>query len=174
MKIRSAFLALFAATAASAALPPLKVSSNNRFLIQEFGDGVTRPFFWQGDTAWNLHRLQKADIDIFLEDRAARGFNLIQGPVLDWSGLVTGPLKVANGYGHTAYTNKNTATPGLNADVPGAEFNDYFDQTDYIINKAESLGMYVMLLPFWAQGINDLDDNATEQDALREIGQETG
>jgi hypothetical protein len=162
------------ASAQTVSLPPLKVSSNNRFLVQDFGDGKTRPFFWLGDTAWNLHRLQKTDIDLYLEDRAARGYNVIQGPVLDWTGLETGSLSRNNGYGVAAYTNKNTSTPGLNADVSGAEFNDYFDQIDYIINKAESLGMYVVLLPFWAQGINDLDDNTTEQAALREIGRKLG
>jgi hypothetical protein len=155
-------------------LPALKVSENNRFLVQDLGNGQTRPFFWLGDTAWNMHRLQKADVDLYLEDRAARGFNVIQGPVLDWSGLLNGPLKRENGYNHVAYTNKSTATPSLNADVAGGEFNDYFDHADYIINKAESLGMYVALLPFWAQGINDLDDNDTEKAALGEIGRKLG
>ena len=40
--------------AASSALPRLKVSENHRYLVTDDG----RPFFWLGDTAWELfHRL---------------------------------------------------------------------------------------------------------------------
>ena len=155
-------------------LPSLKVDTGGRYLVQDFGGGETKPFFWLGDTAWNLHKLQKADIDLYLEDRAAKGFNVIQGPVLDWSGLIQGTLKRENGYGKSAYVNKGSATPTLNADVPGAEFNDYFDQLDYIVAKSDSLGLYIAPLPFWAQGINEQDDNNTEKAGLRVIGRLLG
>ena len=159
---------------ARADLPSLKVDEGGRYLVQELEGGEIKPFFWMGDTAWNLHKLQKADIDLYLEDRAAKGFNVIQGPVLDWSGLIQGTLKQQNGYGHSAYINKSLATPTLNADVPGAGFNDYFDQLDYIVAKADSLDMYIAPLPFWAQGINQQDDNNTEKAGLREIGRLLG
>ncbi len=168
---------LFATSQPAAAdLPTLKVDDGGRYLVQELESGETRPFFWLGDTAWNLHKLQKADIDLYLEDRAAKGFNVIQGPVLDWSGLTSrsADLKATNGYDKSAYINKSSATPTLNADVAGPDFNDYFDQLDYIVAKSDSLDMYIAPLPFWAQGINQQDDNNTEKAGLREIGRLLG
>jgi hypothetical protein len=65
---------LVCVTGAAGALPQLKVSDNGRFLIQQDG----RPFFWLGDTAWELfHRLSREDGDHYLKDRAAKGFTVI-------------------------------------------------------------------------------------------------
>src|SRR5512146_2122476 len=61
------------------ALPRLKVSDNRRFLVHEDG----RPFFYLGDTAWELfHRLDREDADRYLEDRARKGFTVIQAVAL--------------------------------------------------------------------------------------------
>ena len=47
-----------AAAQASASTPPLRVSDNKRFLVTADG----RPFFWLGDTAWELfHRLTREE-----------------------------------------------------------------------------------------------------------------
>jgi hypothetical protein len=44
----------------------LKVSENKRFLVYE----DESPFFYLGDTGWELfHRLNKADIEKYLENR---------------------------------------------------------------------------------------------------------
>ncbi|MBC8079995.1 MAG: DUF4038 domain-containing protein, partial [Gorillibacterium sp.] len=48
----------------------LKISDNNRFLIHE--DGT--PFFWLGDTAWEMiHLLTREEIELYLRKRAAQG-----------------------------------------------------------------------------------------------------
>ena len=53
----------------------LRVSSNHRFLVREDG----KPFFWLGDTAWELfHRLNKTDTRHYLATRARQGFNVVQ------------------------------------------------------------------------------------------------
>ena len=53
----------------------LRVSDNRRFLVR--GDG--RPFFYLGDTAWALfQRLDLAESQRYLADRAAKGFTVIQ------------------------------------------------------------------------------------------------
>ncbi|MBE0656635.1 MAG: DUF4038 domain-containing protein, partial [Bryobacteraceae bacterium] len=73
--------ALFAATvsAQSAPLPKLKVSENRRFLVTESG----KPFFYLGDTAWELfHRLDREQATQYLEDRARKGFTVIQAVAL--------------------------------------------------------------------------------------------
>ena len=54
------------------ALPTLKVSDNRRFLVTSDG----RPFFWLGDTAWELfHRLNREEAERYLKHRAAQGFS---------------------------------------------------------------------------------------------------
>lgn len=49
------------------ALPQLKVSDNRRFLVAVDG----QPFFWLGDTAWELfHRLNREEAERYLKRRA--------------------------------------------------------------------------------------------------------
>ena len=66
-------LALAASSApAQGATPRLKVSENRRFLVYEDG----RPFFYLGDTAWELfHRLNREEADRYLQDRAQQGLH---------------------------------------------------------------------------------------------------
>ncbi len=79
-----------AAGAAAAEHPPrLKVSENRRFLVKEDGS----PFFYLGDTAWELfHRLDRDEAGRYLADRAAKGFRVIQAVVLaELDGLQPNP-----------------------------------------------------------------------------------
>jgi len=63
------------------ALQPIKVSENGRFFVK--ADGT--PFFWLGDTAWSLFNHPKPeDVDLYLNDRAAKGFTVIQGVLALW------------------------------------------------------------------------------------------
>ena len=60
-------------------LPPLKVSENGRFLVT----GDNRPFFWLGDTAWELfHRLNRQEAETYLRKRAEQRFTIVQAVVL--------------------------------------------------------------------------------------------
>ncbi len=52
----------------------LQVSDNGHFLEHTDGTG----FFWLGCTAWMLPRLAPADVDRYLQDRADKGFTVIQ------------------------------------------------------------------------------------------------
>jgi hypothetical protein len=66
--------------AARAAVPRLKVSDNHRFLVHENG----QPFFWLGDTAWELfHRLNREEAERYLQNRAEKGYTIIQA-VATW------------------------------------------------------------------------------------------
>ena len=52
----------------------LHVSDNRRYLAYEDG----RPFFYLGDTAWELfHRLDREEADTYLQDRAAKRYTVI-------------------------------------------------------------------------------------------------
>ena len=55
--------------------PKLKVSENQRYLVDENGN----PFFWLGDTGWLLFsKLNREEADQYLTDRANKGFNVVQ------------------------------------------------------------------------------------------------
>jgi hypothetical protein len=115
----------------------LYVSANRRFLVQ--GDG--RPFFWLGDTAWSLfHRLAREEADSYLENRARKGFNVIQAVALaEHDGITRG-----NAYGDLALIDADPEQP-----------NDaYFAHVDYVVAKAAELGLYIGLLPTWGDKVH--------------------
>ena len=122
---------------AAAAPPPLKVSENHRFLATADGE----PFFYLGDTAWELfHRLNREDAERYLTRRAAQGFNVIQACVL----AEFGGLTIPNAYGHLPLRNNDPSQPE----------EAYFKDVDWVVDKAESLGLYVGMLPTWGDKVN--------------------
>lgn len=130
-------------TASAAPLPQLKISENRRFLVTQDG----RPFFYLGDTAWELfHRLNREEANKYLEDRARKGFNVIQAVAL----AELDGLNAPNPYGHRPLVNNDPTRP----DIKDGPDNDYWDHVDYIVNKANSLGMYIGFLPTWGDKWN--------------------
>ena len=129
--------------AEESALPRLKISESQRFLVTIDG----KPFFWLGDTAWELfHRLDREDAIRYLEDRAEKGFTVIQAVALaELDGLNT-----PNAYGHRPLVNNNPSTP----EVQNGPANDYWDHVDFIVAQANQRGMYVGLLPTWGDKWN--------------------
>lgn len=114
----------------------LRVSKNSRFL--ETVDGV--PFFWLGDTAWELfHRLNREDALCYLDDRAAKGFTVIQAVAL----AERNGLEDPNPYGHCPLIDHNPSTPNLK------EGADYWDHVDFIVTEANRRGMRIGFLPTW-------------------------
>lgn len=118
-------------------LPLLKVSDEKRYIVTQ----DNKPFFWLGGTAWELiHRLDKVEIDLYLTDRAEKGFTIIQTVILsELDGLNT-----PNAYGER---------PLINND-PQLLNPAYFELVDYIVKKSEELGLYVALLPTWGDKFN--------------------
>ncbi|MEO7270776.1 MAG: glycoside hydrolase family 140 protein [Vicinamibacterales bacterium] len=130
-------LATMAQPTAPRPLPRLRVSDNHRFLVTERGD----PFFWLGDTAWEIfHRLDRDAAERYLQNRAALGFTVIQAVALaELDGLHT-----PNAYG---------ATP-LRDDDPTQPNEAYFAHVDWIVRRANALGLYVGFLPTWGDKWN--------------------
>lgn len=144
----------FSATSKAQNLPQLKVSDNGHYL--QTADG--KPFFYQGDTAWELfHRLNREEADIYLKNRADKGYNVIQAVALS---EVDG-VNVDNAYGYKPLVNRNPAQPA----TAEGENNDYWDNVDYIVAKANSLGMYIGLLPTWGRWWRDGDKIFNPQNA---------
>ncbi len=118
-------------------LPQLKIADNQRYIVTQ----DNKPFFWLGGTAWELiHRLNKEEIDLYLTDRAEKGFTVIQTVVLAESDGLNTP----NAYGEKPLINNDPTS-----------FNEkYFEVVDYVVERAENLGLYVALLPTWGDKFN--------------------
>jgi hypothetical protein len=116
---------------------PLRVSDNHRFLVDRHG----APFFYLGDTAWELfHRLGREDADRYLRDRAAKQFTVIQAVVLaEFGGLVQ-----PNAYGHLPLRDNDPARP----------VEAYFKHVDFIVDRAAELGLVIGMLPTWGDKWN--------------------
>lgn len=127
-----------------AANPGLKVSDNKRFLV----DATGTPFFYLGDTAWELfHRLNREEADKYLENRATKGFTVIQAVAIAELDGHTDP----NPFGHLPLVDMDPARP---AEKDGPD-NDYWDHVDYIVRKAESYGLVIGFLPTWGRYWHD-------------------
>ena len=134
---------------------PLKVSENGRFLL--FHDDT--PFFYLGDTAWELfHALTFDEMERYFENRAALGYNVIQAVLLpELDGLNT-----PNRYGETPLLQNDPRQPNEN----------YYSLIDKVIHIAGDYGLFLGLLPTWGDKVELMDwgigpvifnaDNASE------------
>jgi hypothetical protein len=54
----------------------IQPSPNGRHLASALDP--SKPFFWLADTAWELpHRLDREEVELYLRNRAAKGFNVV-------------------------------------------------------------------------------------------------
>lgn len=133
---------------AQAATPRLKVSENKRFLVTEMG----QPFFWLGDTAWELfHRLNREQAIQFLDNRAAKKFNVLQSVAIAELEGHTDP----NAYGHLPFVDLDVTKPAIQE---GPQ-NDYWDQVDFIVTEANKRGIYIGFLPTWGRFWHDSNND---------------
>lgn len=119
----------------------LRIAQGGRWILQQ--DGT--PFFYLGDTAWELfHKLNREEVMEYLDHRAEFGFTAIQAVALaELDGLKTG-----NAYGRCplCINEKGEYDPKL-PDLEG-EYS-YWDHVDFVIHEAEKRGLYIALLPTW-------------------------
>jgi len=123
---------------------PIRVSANGRYFV----DANDAPWFWMGDTACPLYtQYTKEDADLYLANRAEKGFTVIQG-VLAWGG----------GTGFEAKSpgpNCTGARPWLNGD-PATPNDAYFQHVDYLVETAAKVGLALGMLPTWGYFVNDI------------------
>ncbi|MGB7719054.1 MAG: glycoside hydrolase family 140 protein [Bryobacteraceae bacterium] len=127
-----ACLASGAFSAQAAPLPRLRVSQNGRFFVKADGS----PFFYMGDTEWGLFHLTREDAELYLKDRAAKKFTVIQAIATFWGGLDR-----PNAYGETVFVRGDPAHPN----------EAYFKHVDWVVDKAESLGLCIGMVPIWSK-----------------------
>ena len=116
---------------------PARASDDGRSLLDQHG----KPFFWLGDTAWELfHRLALDEADRYLRARARQQFTVVQAVVLAEFGGLTEP------------------TPGgetpLEANDPARPREAYFRHVDAVVGRANALGLVVGMLPTWGDKWN--------------------
>ncbi|MBN1816410.1 MAG: glycoside hydrolase family 140 protein [Sedimentisphaerales bacterium] len=115
----------------------LRVSENRRFLVHQ--DGT--PFFWLGDTAWELfHRLNREEATKYLEIRRRQGFTVIQAVTLAELDGLNDP----NPYGDKPLIGNDPTKPN----------EAYFKHVDFIVKTANEKGIYIGMLPTWGDKWN--------------------
>lgn len=121
-----------AAAAGGAATFPLAVQPGRRHLVDASG----RPFLVQGDTAWSLiAELRREDVERYLDDRRARGFNTVLVSLLEHRFSSRAP---ANAFGEAPFL-----TPG---DF-GTPNDAYFDHAAWVVQQAAARDLLVLLTP---------------------------
>ena len=113
------------------------VSDNGHYLQHENGT----PFFWLGDTAWELfHRLTLEEIETYLDNRQAKGFNVIQAVLLaEMDGLQT-----LDRYGEMPLIDLDPAKPN----------EAFFKRVDQVIHMAKERQIIMALLPTWGDKVS--------------------
>jgi len=111
---------------------PLHAVTGQRYL----SDAEGRPVLLQGDAAWSLiAATRRDDVDRYLDDRRARGFNAVIVNLVEHKFAVNAP---ANAYGIAPFR------------IPG-DFSTpddaYFEYADWVIGSAERRQIAVFLAP---------------------------
>jgi hypothetical protein len=111
---------------------PLQISENHRFLQESSG----RPFLLTGDAAWSLiGDLSREDADKYLADRQRRGFNTILVSLIEHRFSRHAPR---NFYKHAPFLVDGDFTKPNET---------YFDDADWILDRARERGFLVLLVP---------------------------
>lgn len=122
---------------------PVRVSDSGTHL--ETAEGET--FIWLGDTAWELfHKLNREEAIEYLDNRAAKGFTVVQAVVL----AELDGLRTPNAYGHLPLHELDPARPN----------ETYFEHVDFIIEAAAKRGLVIGLLPTWGDKLPSTNGGA--------------
>ncbi|WP_297335587.1 glycoside hydrolase family 140 protein [Algoriphagus sp.] len=134
---RIGFTFLFALALQLAFSQQLAISENQRYLINK---NDSTPFFWLGDTAWELfHKLNREEALHYLQTRAQQGFTLIQAVIL----AERDGLRTPNAYGELPFEDLDPKKPN----------EAYFEHVDFIIEQANQLGLVMGILPTWGDKV---------------------
>jgi len=123
---------LGAAPSAPAGLPRIRVHEDGHLLATADG----KPFFWLGDTAWQLvHDTTQEECTYYLRTRSRQGFTVIQTVVLSERDGLNQPDEQGD-------------RPLFDND-PGRPNPAYFKRVTEIVDEAAADGLYVALVPTW-------------------------
>ena len=115
-------------TTLSGKLPRITVHKDGHFLQTETG----QPFFWLGDTAWELiHHTTREEASYYLHTRARQRFTVI---LSEFEGITTPSALGIKPFLDPQYRQPNPA---------------YFQRIVELVEEAASLGLYVALVVTW-------------------------
>ena len=127
-------------------LARLRVAESGRVLVTRNNQNNNQPFFWLADSGWLLfHWLELAEVDRYLEDRAAKGFTVIQTMIVG----TDDEFKVSDSYGGLAFEEGD----------PGRPVEAFFKNVDAIVAKANSMGLRVAIAPTWGNKVRKTGPN---------------
>ncbi|MGH6944336.1 MAG: DUF4038 domain-containing protein [Geminicoccaceae bacterium] len=131
-----------------AAVFPLAVEPGKRYLV----DAAGTLFLIHGDTAWSLiAQLTREDVDFYLHDRHARGFNAILVSLIENHYSSNPP---ANAYGQRPFEDLQLGGSGAVADYT-APNEAYFAYADWVLRRAAAKGILVLLTPSYVGCCSD-------------------
>lgn len=136
---------ILAISASAQNLPRLEVSSNHRYLVQKDGTTDGKPFFYLGDTGWELFtRITKAEVEKYFQVRKEQGFNAV---LVDPHNEVGEKGTVKQGIN---YPNREGFKPFVDEHpfIPEGIVEEYWKHFDWVINKAGEYGLYITALPY--------------------------
>lgn len=143
---------------------PLKVDRAKRHLIDRNGSA----FVIHGDAAWSLIAdLRRDEVDIYLADRRARGFNTLLVNLIEHKFSRYAP---ANAYGNRPFDRVGDFSSPSHL---------YFSHVDWVLKRAREMGFLVLLTPSYA-GYGGKDEGwwremiANGPDKLHEYGRFLG
>jgi hypothetical protein len=126
---------------------PFRISENHRYLV----DAEGKPVLFQGDSPWSLiANLTKEDAAKYLENRRAKGFNVILVNLLEHKFARNAPRNL---YGEPPFSDMSDWS------VPNEK---YFAHADWIIRKAAENGITVLLAPVYL-GYLGLDEGFIDE-----------
>ncbi|KAL4962076.1 uncharacterized protein BDV14DRAFT_191880 [Aspergillus stella-maris] len=118
--------------------PAISAPPDGRYLYRT---ATGEPFLWKADTNWELfHPPNKTDVDLYLADRAAKDFNVIQAVLLSKYNVTTIP----NFYGDLAIDNGDPTRPNEN----------YFGFVDWATARAAEYGILICFVPVWGRHVS--------------------
>lgn len=124
---------------------PLSVHSGGRYLV----DAAGVPFLVHGDTCWSIvGQLTDAQIDTYLNDRAARGFNalLFSAPEAYYTSQTPSYLNVDGAAPFTTMSPVAWNSPN----------ESYWTRVDRLVNGAKARGMACIVNPaYWGWSFGD-------------------
>jgi hypothetical protein len=150
---------LVAVSAIRAANLPLKIGPTQRSLACQGNE----PFLVHADAPWSLIvGLTKEEAEVYLEDRRAKGFNVLIVELIEhkYGG-------VDNTYG--APTNRYGNAPFLTSDDLSTPNEAYFLHADWVIDRAGAKGIVLFLTPAYL-GYNRNQNDDGWYDVLRANG----
>jgi hypothetical protein len=123
---------------------PQQISPSGRYFLDAQGS----PFLWLGDTAWPLFtQYSLREAEAYLEDRAKKGFTVVQGVLAWFGGDRPDPSGISpNWKGEYPWLDKDPARPN-----PA-----FFEHVDDLLSFAQNVGLTLAILPTWGNLVTDL------------------